>query len=177
MLTMPISAERDHIRGPLAAAATVVEYGDYQCPYCAAANRVVEEIRARMGDHVCFAFRHFPLTTIHPRAQAAAEAAEAAGAQRRFWEMHDCLFANQPRLDDEHLSRYAQALHLDQSRFHRDLTSHAHLPKVREDFMSGIRSGVNGTPTFYINDARYDSSWELPSLLAAVQAAARGRVR
>ena len=91
--------------------------------------------------------------------------------------MHDCLFANQRDLDVAHFSRYAQVLHLDQTRFQHDLASHAYLPKVREDFMSGVRSGVNGTPAFYINDVRYDGSWELPSLLLAVQAAAAGRAR
>lgn len=171
-LMLPVSASRDHIRGPTRAAVTLVEYGDYECPFCAVAHRVVDEIRGRLGESLCFVFRHFPLTTIHPRAQIAAEAAEAAGAQHMFWDMHDTLYRNQQHLDDSHLLAYAKVLRLDLSRFRSDLASHAHLPKVREDFMSGIRSGVNGTPTFYINGVRHDGSWELPSLLAATQSAA-----
>jgi protein-disulfide isomerase len=170
-LTLPVSASRDHIRGSVSAPVTLVEYGDYECPFCALAHRVVGELRSRLGEQVCFVFRHFPLTTMHPHAQAAAEAAEAAAGQRKFWDMHDTLYRNQKHLDDSHLLAYANDLGLDLRRFRDDLESHAHFPKVREDFMSGVRSGVNGTPTFYINGARHDGSWDLPSLLAATQSA------
>ena len=172
VLTLPVSASRDHIRGPATASVTLVEYGDYECPFCASAKNIVDAIAAHMGDRLRFAFRHFPLTTIHPRAQIAAEAAEAAGAQHRFWDMHDTLYTNQQRLEDSHLIAYASELRLDVGRFRNDLLSHAHLPKIREDFMTGVRSGVNGTPTFYINNARHDGSLETPDLLAAVQRAA-----
>lgn len=177
VLALPVSPSRDHILGAIGAPVTLIEYGDYECPFCAAAHGVVGELRRRVGGELCYAFRHFPLTTVHPRAQLAAEAAEAAGAQHRFWDMHDTLYRNQQLLDDSHLIAYARALGLDLRRFHSDLVSHAHLPKVREDFMSGIRSGVSGTPTFYINGARHDGSWQLPELLAAVQTAGGGHGR
>lgn len=172
VLTQPVSASRDHIMGTPGAPVNIVEYGDYQCPYCALAHQVVAELRARMSTQVCYAFRHFPLTTIHHRAEPAAEAAEAAGAQRMFWEMHDMLYRHQQQLDDVHFMSHAHTLKLDLARFRSELDSHAHFPKVRDDFTSGIRSGVTGTPTFYINGARHDGSWELPALLGAVRAAA-----
>jgi protein-disulfide isomerase len=171
MLALPVSTARDHIRGPQKAPVTVVEYGDYQCPFCAAAHDVVNELQARAGDKVCFVFRHFPLTTVHPRAQIAAEAAESAGAQGMFWGMHDMLYKNQQCLEDTCLTAYAQALRLNMLVFHADLAKHRHLPKVREDFMSGVRSGVNGTPSFYLNGIRHDGPWEIRVLLAAVQRA------
>jgi protein-disulfide isomerase len=177
MLTQPVSATRDHIIGELDAPVTLVEYGDYECPFCALAHQVVEELREKMSTQLCFVFRHFPLTTLHQHAQRAAEAAEAAGAQRRFWEMHDMLYRHQQQLDDVHLVTYAHILKLDPVRFRSELDSHAHLPKVKDDFMSGIRSGVNGTPAFYINGARYDGSWDLPALLAAVRAASQDHAR
>jgi len=171
-LALPVSPSRDHIRGPGSAPVTLVEYGDYECPFCALASQVVDDVRNHVKERLRVVFRHFPMTTVHPRAQIAAEAAEAAGAQHRFWEMHDTLYRNQSHLEDVHLVAYATALRLDLPHFRSDLASHAHLPKIREDFMSGVRSGVNGTPTFYINSVRYDDSWEAPQLLAAVQRAA-----
>jgi protein-disulfide isomerase len=169
-LTLPVSPDRDHIRGSLDAPVSLVEYGDYECPYCRAAHPIVDEIQARMGDELQFVFRHFPLTTVE-----AAEATEAAGAQERFWEMHDVLFENQEQLAPHYLRAYAGALGLDTERFDRELAEHVHAYRVREDFMSGVRSGVNGTPTFYINGVRHDGSWELPALMAALQRAARVR--
>lgn len=168
-LALPVSPTRDHIRGSNSAAVTLVEYGDYECPFCGLAHGVVDAVQRRMGERLRFVFRHFPLTTVHPHAELAAEAAEAAGAQRMFWDMHDTLYHHQRELDPAHLTAFAQILGLDLERFHTDVASHAHLPKVREDFMSGARSGVNGTPTFFINGARYDGSWDLEPLLAAVQ--------
>jgi protein-disulfide isomerase len=174
-LVLPVSPDRDHIRGPLDAPVSLVEYGDYECPYCGAAKPIVDEIQARMGDELQFVFRHFPITTVHAHAEEAAEAAEAAGAQGRFWDMHEVLFENQEQLAPQYLRAYAGALGLDTERFDRELAEHVHADHVREDFMSGVRSGVNGTPTFFINGVRHDGSYELPDLLAALQRAARAR--
>jgi protein-disulfide isomerase len=171
-LTMPVSDDRDHIQGPADAPVTLVEYGDYECPYCGAAYPIVKEVQARMGERLRFVFRNFPITTSHPHAEQAAEAAEAAEAQERFWEMHDVLYENQRHLEDENLRAYAEQLGLDVERFGNELAEHVHAPRVREDFMSGVRSGVNGTPTFFINGARHDDSYELETLLAALERAA-----
>jgi protein-disulfide isomerase len=171
-LTEPVDEERDHVQGAADAAVTLVEYGDYECPYCGAAYPIVKEIQARMGDRLRFVFRNFPITTSHPHAEQAAESAEAAAAQERFWEMHDLLYENQRRLEDDDLRAYAEQLGLDVERFGSELAEHVHAARVREDFMSGVRSGVNGTPTFYINGARHDDSYELEILLDAVERAA-----
>jgi protein-disulfide isomerase len=172
VLVLPVLPQRDHIRGPIEAPVTLVEYGDYECPYCGAAHPITEAVQAVMDDEIRFVFRHFPLTTMHPHAAGAAEAAEAAGAQGQFWAMHDLLYANQDHLDAPDLLRYAEALSLDLGRFVGDLTEHAHARKVHEDFLSGVRSGVNGTPTFFINGVRHEGAWDYDSLLAAVQRAA-----
>ncbi|MDB5174328.1 MAG: oxidoreductase [Phycisphaerales bacterium] len=169
MLTLPISEDRDHILGPPNAPVTLVEYGDFECPYCGQAYWVLKELEAQMGDQTRMVFRHFPLTQIHPHAGRAAEAAEAAGAQGRFWEMHDMLYENQDALDDYDLVGYAQALGLDVRRFRAELLTGVYAPRVREDFLSGIRSGVNGTPTFFINGRRHDGPWDLDSLMAAIE--------
>jgi len=171
-LIMPVSEDRDHIQGPADAPVTLVEYGDYECPYCGAAYPIVKEVQARMGDRLRFVFRNFPITTSHPHAEQAAEAAEAAEAQERFWEMHDVLYENQRHFEDENLGAYAEQLGLDVERFGNELAEHVHAPRVREDFMSGVRSGVNGTPTFFINGVRHDDSYELETLLAALEQAA-----
>lgn len=166
--------DRDHARGPATAPVTLVEYGDFECPYWGRTYPVVKELRERMGDRLRFVFRHFPLDSVHPQAGRAAEAAEAAAAQGRFWEMHDLLFANQEDLDDESLRRYATGLGLDPARFESDLAERRHAPRVREDRLDGERSGVEGTPTFFVNGARYEGSLDLEGLLAAVEEAARG---
>lgn len=171
-LTLPVSEDRDHIQGPAEAAVTLVEYGDYECPYCGAAYPIIKEVQERMGERLRFVFRNFPITTSHPHAEQAAEAAEAAAAQGRFWQMHDLLYENQQRLGDEDLRAYAGQLGLEVEPFDQELAEHVHAPRVREDFMSGVRSGVNGTPTFYINGLRYDDSYELDTLLAALERAA-----
>jgi protein-disulfide isomerase len=168
-LTLPISAERDHMQGPADAPLNLLEYGDYQCPYCGAAYPIVKEVQARLGDRLLFVFRNFPITTSHPHAEQAAEAAEVAGSQGRFWEMHDVLYENQARLSDADLHGYAEQLGLDVAAFDDDLSRHVQAERVREDFMSGVRSGVNGTPTFYVNGVRHDGSYELDSLLAALE--------
>jgi protein-disulfide isomerase len=171
-LTMPVAEDRDHIQGPAEAAVTLVEYGDYECPYCGAAYPIVKEIQSRLGERLRFVFRNFPITTSHPHAEQAAETAEAAAAQGRFWQMHDVLYENQKRLRDPDLRGYAESLGLDVERFDKDLAEHVHAARVREDFMSGVRSGVNGTPTFYINGARHDDSYDLATMLAALERAA-----
>jgi protein-disulfide isomerase len=172
-LTMPVGPP-DHILGPLNAPITLVEYGDFECPYCAAAHVIIKNVLETMEDQVRFAFRHFPLTQIHPHAEPAAEASEAAGRQGQFWEMHDLLYENQPRLDRLSLVSYAQMLELDIEQFENELETGAHHQRVREDFMSGVRSGVNGTPAFFINGMRYDGSWDIGRLVHALQAAAAG---
>ena len=171
-LAAPVDPARDHTQGPASAAVTLVEYGDYECPYCGAAYPIIKEIQSEMGDRLQFVFRNFPITTSHPHAEQAAEAAEAAASQGRFWEMHDVLYENQRRLTDEDLHGYAAQLRLDLDTFDRDLAEHVHASRVREDFMSGVRSGVNGTPTFYINGQRHDDSYERDVLLAALEKAA-----
>jgi protein-disulfide isomerase len=171
-LTLPVDADRDHIQGPAQAPVTLVEYGDYECPYCGAAYPIIKQVQSRMGDRLRFVFRNFPITTSHPHAEQAAEAAEAAGAHGTFWEMHDLLYENQQHLEQSDLRRYAEQLGLDGREFDEELAQHAHADRVREDFMSGVRSGVNGTPTFYINGARHDDSYELETLLAALERAA-----
>jgi protein-disulfide isomerase len=171
-LTLPVSVDRDHIQGSGDAAVTLLEYGDYECPFCGAAYPIVKEVQSRMGDRLRFVFRNFPITTSHPHAERAAEAAEAAASQGKFWEMHDLLYENQKRLDDTDLHGYAQQLGLDVGAFDQDLAGHALAERVREDFMSGVRSGVNGTPTFYINGLRHDGGYQLEILLAALERAA-----
>jgi protein-disulfide isomerase len=171
-LTVPVSAERDHVQGPAEAPVTLVEYGDYECPYCGAAYPIIKQVQSRMGDRLRFVFRNFPITTSHPHAEQAAEAAEAAAAQGTFWEMHDLLYENQQHLADGDLHRYADQLGLDVPTFDDALAQHVYAARVHEDFMSGVRSGVNGTPTFYINGTRHDDSYELETLLAALERAA-----
>src|ERR671925_1066710 len=169
-LTVPVS-ERDHILGPAMAPVTWVEYGDYECSYCGQAHPVVKQLQLLLGRRLRFVFRHFPLATVHPHAQHAAEAAEASGAQGKFWAMHDILFAHQHALDDDDLVRYAAALDLDLYRFNSELAGHIHAARVREDFLSGARSGVNGTPTFFINGVRHDESYDFDTLLNAIERA------
>jgi len=171
-LTLPVTEDRDHIQGPTEAAVTLVEYGDYECPYCGAASPIIKEVQSRIGEGLRFVFRNFPITTSHPHAEQAAETAEAAAAQGRFWQMHDLLYENQRRLRDPDLRDYAKRLALDVERFDKELAEHVHAGRVREDFMSGVRSGVNGTPTFYINGARHDDSYDVETMLAALERAA-----
>src|SRR3984893_8041352 len=167
-LTVPVSEDRDHIQGPPDAPATLLEYGDFECPYCGAAYPIIKDVQARMGDALRFVFRNFPISTSHPHAEQAAEAAEAAGAQGRFWPMHDLLYENQERLGSQDLHAYAERLGLDLERFDHDLTEHVHAARVHDDVLSGVRSGVSGTPTFYINGTRHDDSFDTETLLAAL---------
>jgi protein-disulfide isomerase len=176
-LTMPLDERRDHVRGDSDAPVELVEYGDYECPYCGLAHPIVQELERRIGRLFKFAFRHFPLAQVHPHARKAAYAAEAAGTQGRFWEMHDILFDNQQNLSERDLLAYAQALGLDIRRFIADMGSPEVAQKVRDDFMSGVRSGVNGTPTFFINGQRHDGSYQLEALSVAIGRAAQSRVQ
>jgi protein-disulfide isomerase len=175
---MPVTENRDHIQGTADAPVTLVQYGDYECPYCGAAYPIIKDVQSRMGERLRFVFRNFPISTSHPHAEQAAEAAEAADSQGKFWEMHDLLYENQRKLRDQDLRAYAQELGLDVELFDKELAEHLHADRVHEDFMSGVRSGVNGTPTFYINGVRHDDSYETDTLLAALErAAASGRGR
>src|SRR4051812_29217556 len=140
-LTLP-NGKRDHIQGSLDAPLKLVEYGDFECPYCGEAYQSLNVVKDQLGDQLCFAFRNFPLAEVHPHAERAAETAEAAGAQGRFWEMHDLLFENQDALEDEDLIDYARTIGLEVSRFAIELKEGTHLPRIREDFISGVRSGV-----------------------------------
>jgi protein-disulfide isomerase len=169
-LILPVG-ERDHAQGPADAPLTLVEYGDFECPYCGMAHPLVKDAQRRLGDRLRFVFRHFPITTSHPHARQAAEAAEAAAAQGQFWAMHDLLYEHQQTLDDAHLRQFAAQLGLDEERFAADMTEHRYAARVREDFMSGVRSGVNGTPTFFINGARYDGRWDAGHLVRALEQA------
>ena len=170
MLTLPVS-ERDHSQGMDNVPITLVEYGDYECPYCGQAYPIIKNIQKILGSQLRFVFRNFPISQIHPHALSAAEAAEAADSQHKFWIMHDYLYEHQDRLDDDDLVQYASTLGLDLDRFSKEIAEHIHAARVREDFMNGIRSGVNGTPTFYINDIRYDDSWDEETLLASLKQA------
>jgi NhaA family Na+:H+ antiporter len=167
-LTLPVS-ERDHIQGPEDAPVTLVEYGDFECPYCRQVSPVIRELRRRLGGRVRYVFRHFPIRTSHAHAQLAAEAAEAAGAQGKFWEMQESLLEHQEALELSHILEYAAQLDLDLEQFKNDLEEHTYAERVKEDFHGGIRSGVNGTPSFFINGTRYDGAWDLESLIDAVE--------
>jgi protein-disulfide isomerase len=168
VLALPVSS-RDHILGADAAATTLVEYGDFQCPRSASAHRIVREIQQQLGGkQLRFVFRHFPRTHLHPQAQQAAEATEAAAAQGKFWQMHDCLFENQHALDDGDLVECAVALGLDVCQFLKEMSADVHAQRVREDFDSGVQSGVKSTPSFFINGIRYDGVCDKQRLLAAL---------
>jgi len=166
-LTLQVS-EQDHVLGNPRAAITLVEYGDYECPHCGQVKPIIEDLRQRLGGRLRYVYRHLPLRSTHPHAQLAAEAAEAAAAQGKFWEMHDAIFNNQDALELDDFVRYAWELGLDAHRFRQELEEHVHLERVREDFVSGIESGANGTPTFFVNGVRYDGPWDLESLLEAI---------
>ena len=169
-LAVPVDPERDHIRGPSEAAVTVVEYGDFECPYCGRAEPVVRELLTDFAD-VRYVWRHLPLSDVHPNAQLAAEAAEAAANQDAFWEMHDLLLDHQGDLHPRDLLAYAEQLGLDLERFRDDLSEQAGASRVEEDVDSADRSGVTGTPTFFINERRHDGAYDVETLSAAVRAA------
>jgi len=164
----PLEEGVDHVRGPKGARVILV-YGDFECPYTRRAYREVERVEARLGEGVRFAFRHFPLTEIHPHALAASLTAEAAAAQGRYWEMHDMLFHRQKALEDDDLRRYADELGLDLVRFDRDHGGEAALDRVERDFRSGLESGqVLGTPTLFIDGAVHEGAFDAETLVAAL---------
>jgi len=171
----------DHAIGPVDAPVTLVEYGDYQCPHCYRAHPIVAALRKRLGDRLRFVFRNFPLSEGHPNALHAAEAAESVAAHAGanvFWLMHDAIYQHQQdsadALDDAHLIKYAADAGADPSVVQRDLDNEAFAERVHDDFTSGVRSGVNGTPTFFINGLRFDGDWADPDkFLAALEAAAK----
>ena len=165
--TMPMAGQ-DHIQGPIDAPYALVEYGDYQCPYCGEAHPMVKAMQARLGNKLCFAFRNFPLATMHEHAEHAAEAAEAADAQGQFWKMHDILFENQNALEDEDLAGYAAEIGLDAKRLIGEVLNGAHAKRIKEDFRGGARNGVNGTPTFFVNGVRYDGEPSAEGIIAAL---------
>ena len=165
----PAVSERDHSQGPATAPITLVEYGDYQCPYCGAAYPVIKRLQAALGKKLRFVFRNFPLTQMHPLAMVAAEAAEAAGLLGKFWPMHDVIYENQQWLDAEGLARWAHQLGLADSPLEKALERPEIAKRIEEDHRGGILSGVNGTPTFYINGERFDGSPDYESLLAALE--------
>ena len=167
-LGVPVS-ERDHSQGPATAAVTLVQYGDYECPYTRQSTSIVRAIQQQLGDKLRFVFRNFPLTEIHPHALHAAFAAEAAAAQGKFWQMHDYIFHHQHTLEDSDLEQFAEAVGLDMPQFARDMAERPYLSRIEEDLKSGIRSGVRGTPTFFINGVLYPGSWEQEALLAALE--------
>lgn len=166
-LKVPVSP-RDHSEGAADAPLTLVEYGDYECPYCAAAHPVVQAVRRHFGERLRFAYRHFPLTEIHPHAAMAAETAEFAGDHGRFWRMHDGLFANSRWLNVLTFIALANALGLSEAELRHALATGAHEDKIQSDFVGGVRSGVNGTPTFFINGERYDGPPEFNELTGAI---------
>lgn len=169
-LTPPVG-ERDHTSGATAAPVTLVEYGDFECPSCRKAYPMVKELQRRLGRNLRFVFRNFPLTKLHPHAQRAAEAAESAAAQGAFWQMHDRLFERQVALKDDNLIEYATDLGLDADRMRVALEGGTYRARVKEDVLSGLESGVNGTPTFFLNGERYDGAHGTEPLFDALQRA------
>jgi protein-disulfide isomerase len=159
----------DHAQGPQDAPVTLVEYGDYQCPYCADVHPMIQSIAKTMGANLRFVFRHMPLSEMHPYAQYAAEAAEAAGAQGRFWEMHHAIYDHQSELGSDLVHTLALALGLDMPRFEADMEARRYRPRVKRDFMGAMRSGVSATPTFFINGERYEGILQQRALLTALQ--------
>jgi protein-disulfide isomerase len=171
-LANPVN-QNDHVLGPPDAPVTLVEYGDYQCPYCRSAHFVVEQVRAHLGDQLRFVFRHMPLTQLHSQAEMAAEAAEAAGLQGKFWEMHRAIYEHQNELSAQMLTALAERLGLDMERFTNDLLTQRMRPRVKDDFMSAVRSGAAGTPSWFLNGERYNGKYDEGPLTEALEMAAR----
>ena len=168
-LTPPLD-ETDHVRGPLGAPLELVMFGDFQCPYCLAAQSVLRRVDTRLGDRLAFAYRHLPITERHPIAQAAAQASEAAAAQGRFWDYHDALYQSQPRLTHDELLAIARRLELDTDRLAAELAEGRWRPRVERDVRSARDSGATATPTFFVNGRRHDDAYDAGSLVAALQA-------
>jgi protein-disulfide isomerase len=173
-LKTPITPE-DHIQGPENTAATLVEYGDYECPSCGQAFPIVKRVQKHFGKGLRFVFRNFPLNEMHPDAESAAETAEFAGAHGKFWEMHDALYENQEQLGEQLYLDVAGKLGLSAADLRQALQEAKYQNRVRTDFSSGVRSGVNGTPTFFINGKRHDGPYDYGSLVRAIEEAIRGQ--
>jgi protein-disulfide isomerase len=170
-LTIPVGP-RDHARGPVTAPITLVEYGDFDCPHCGEAYPIVAELQRVFSDRLRFVFRSFPLTNVHPNAQRAAEAAEWAASHGAFWPMHDALFEHQRHLSEAHILDIAKGLGLSAPGLARDWAAHTFFRRVKDDFMSGLESGVRGTPSFFINGLWHDGAWDLATLTTALESAA-----
>ncbi len=170
----PPVGKSDHAQGTADSPVTLVEYGDYECPHCGRAYPIVKAVLRHFGPRLRFVFRNFPLTESHPHAALAAAAAEAAGDHGKFWEMHDLLYEHQDRLEAPDLLKYASQLGIRSAGFLDDVRSEEKAERVRSDFMSGVRSGVNGTPTFFVNGMRYDGPWDYADLVATIDASMRG---
>ena len=166
-LSIAVSS-KDHRQGDPAAPCTLVEYGDYQCPSCGQAYPIVKRVQKHFGKRLSFVFRNFPLSQMHPHAESAAETAEFAGAHDKFWQMHDLLYENQDRLGNELFVELAQELHLAPAQLIEALETKEFQARVRADFSGGVRSGVNGTPTFFINGVRHDGSYDFATLVQAI---------
>ena len=169
LLSEPVS-ERDHIRGPAEARLTLVEYADFECPFCARAYPAIKDVQRRLDGQLRFVYRHFPLPDQHPHAMRAAELAEAAAVEGKFWQMHDLLFERQSALEDERLLAYARELGLDERRVKRELVQGVHRARVHADTRGARGSGVSGTPTFFINGRRHDEPGDAATLYAALRA-------
>jgi protein-disulfide isomerase len=168
LLKVPVT-RADHIRGRIDAPITLVEYGDYECPHCGMAYPNVELVRKHFGNKLCFVFRHFPLSQVHPNAEPAAESAEYAGTHGKFWEMHGGIYQNQDRLSLPLLFALASELGLSEAELRNAVLNREFAPKVRADFLGGVKSGVNGTPTFFINGYRHDGTYAFEDLVAAIE--------
>jgi protein-disulfide isomerase len=176
-LRVPVTPD-DHIWGNNDAPVTLVEYGDYECPHCGRAHPIVKALQAEYGPETLrFVFRNFPMTQIHPLAEPAAETAEYAGANGKFWEMHDAIYDNQPSLSLPMLFELAEALDLSAKGLSESLETHEFLPKIRNDFLGGVKNGVNGTPTFFINGVRHEGSYEYEDLADAIETQLAGQRR
>jgi protein-disulfide isomerase len=169
-LTAPIGPA-DHTRGAATAPVTLVEYGDFECPHCGRAYELVNQLEQRYGDRLRFVFRHFPVTNVHPHAQRAAETAEWAASCGAFWEMYDRLFGHQRHLGDDSLIGHARALGLEGNDLRDSWAKHTFIGRVKQDFLSGLASGVQGAPAFFINGVRHQGPWELEDLAAAIDRA------
>ncbi|WP_341529873.1 DsbA family protein [Nostoc sp. UHCC 0302] len=168
-LLVPI-LEQDHIQGLVSTSVVLVEYGDYQCPTCGEAHQLIKAIQQQVND-LCFVFRHFPQPQIHPYAQRAAEAAQAAATQGQFWQMHDILFTHQQELGNDYLVEYANNLGLDIPQFLQDISSQVHIAHINQDIESGLHSGVTAAPALFINGIRYSDRWNSEQLMAAIATA------
>jgi len=167
MLKVSVSSD-DHIQGSKDAAITLVEYGDYECPYCAHAYSIIKQVQEYFGPDLRFVFRNFPLTEVHPFAKPAAQVAEYAASKGLFWDMHDLIYENQPNLSLELLLEIGESLQLSPAKLKEALVSETIEQKIQKDFLGGVRSGVNGTPTLFINDYRYPGEVAFKSLVAAI---------